>query len=153
VVGGLFLLRSHDGPLGPFPGGAFVRGTLSADPKPHWEAAGIGETIELEVRPNAPWSVRTWAVVYQGDLYVAADFLNPIKRWPYFVVQDSSVEVRAAGRRYRCSAVRVEDPKLVASLRAAFARKYALTPDGLSAHTSVWFFRLDPRPAASVPAG
>ncbi|HME69590.1 MAG TPA: hypothetical protein VKM54_06945 [Myxococcota bacterium] len=153
ALGGLSALRLHDGPLGPLPGGALVRGTLSEDQKPRWEAAGIGPTIELEVRPGAPWSVTTWAVVYEGDLYVAADFLNPLKRWPYFVLKDPAVVVRATGRRYRCSAVRVEDPGLVAALRQAFARKYALTPDGFAAHTSLWFFRLEPRPAAGTPAG
>jgi hypothetical protein len=153
ALGGFPVLRFHDGPLGPLPGGALVRGTLSEDQKPGWESAGIGDTIELEVRPGAPWSVTTWAVVFEGDLYVSADFLNPIKRWPYFVLEDPSVEVRAAGRRYRCSAVRVEDPQLVAALRSAFARKYALPPDGFAAHTAVWFFRLEPQPAARTPAG
>jgi hypothetical protein len=126
---------------------------LSEEPRPRWESAGIGRTIELEVRPASPWSVTTWAVVHQGDLYVAADFLNPLKRWPYLVLADSAVLVRAAGRRYRCVAVRIQDPERVAALRQAFARKYALTPDGLAAHTTVWFFRLDPLPAAGPPAG
>jgi hypothetical protein len=153
ALGSFLVLRFHDGPLGPLPGGALVRGTLSEDPKPRWEAAAIGQTIELEVRPGAPWSVTTWAVVHEGDLYIAADFLNPIKRWPYFVLEDPSVEVRAAGQRYHCSAVRVEDPGLVAALRLAFAQKYALPADGFAAHTAVWFFRLEPRPAARTPAG
>jgi hypothetical protein len=152
VLGSLSLLRLHDGPLGPLPGGALVRGVLSEEPKPHWEAAEIGDTIELEVRPAAPWSVTTWAVVWGGSLYVAADFLNPLKRWPYFVLGDPAVVVRAGGRRYRCTAVRVEDPALVADLRRAFARKYGLSPDGLAAHATVWFFRLEPKPAAQPPA-
>jgi len=152
VLGSLSLLRLHDGPLGPLPGGALVRGVLSEEPKPNWEEAGIGETIELEVRPEAPWSVTTWAVVLGGSLYVAADFLNPLKRWPYFVLGDPAVVVRAGGRRYRCTAVRVEDPALVADLRRAFARKYVLTPDGLAAHTTAWFFRLEPKPATRPPA-
>jgi len=152
ALSGLFLLRLHDGPLGPLPGGVLVAGPLSEEPRPHWEGAGIGDTIELEVRPRAPWSVTTWAVVYAGNLYVAADFLNPVKRWPYFVLEDPAVEVRAAGRRYRCSATRVEDPSLVAALREAFARKYRLSPDGLAAHARVWFFRLEARPAAQTPA-
>lgn len=153
ALGGFVVLRFHDGPLGPLPGGALVRGALSEDQKPRWETAGIGETVELEVRPGAPWSVTIWAVVYEGNLYISADFLNPIKRWPYFVLEDPSVEVRAAGRRYRCSALRVEDPGLVAALRGAFARKYALPPDGFAAHAAVWFFRLEPRPAVGTPAG
>jgi hypothetical protein len=153
ALSGVLLLRLHDGPLGPLPGGAFVRGTLSQEPKPRWEAAGIGPTLELQVRPGAPWSVTTWAVVYEGELYVAADFLNPLKRWPYFVLENPAVEVRAAGRRYPCVAARVEDPGLVAALREAFARKYRLSEDGLAAHSVVWFFRLEARPAARTPAG
>jgi hypothetical protein len=91
--------------------------------------------------------------VYQGGLYVAADFLNPLKRWPYLVLADPVVAVRAGDRRYRCAAVRIQDPGLVAALRQAFAQKYALTRDGFAANTTVWFFRLDPEPAASPPAG
>lgn len=150
---GVRALRLHDGPLGPLPGGALVRGTLSQAQRPRWEAAAVGRTIELEVRPAAPWSVTVWAVVYAGDLYVPADFLNPVKRWPYFVLEDPTVVVRSAGERYRCTAIRVEEPGLLAALRSAFARKYALTPDGFAAHSRVWFFRLEARPAAKTSAG
>jgi hypothetical protein len=130
-----------------------VRGPLVQEALPRWDAAGIGQTIELEVRPRAPWSITTWAVVYAGDLYVAADFLNPWKRWPYFVLEDPAVEVRAAGRRYHCSAVRIEDPALLAALRRAFAEKYALSPEGLAARSRVWFFRLQAQAAPGSSAG
>jgi len=153
ALAGLSLLRLHDGPLGPLPGGALVRGALVENGPPRWEAAGIGQTIELEVRPRAPWSITTWAVLYAGDLYVAADFLNPWKRWPDFVLQEPAVVVRAAGRRYRCSAMRIEDPALIAALRRAFAEKYALSPEGLAAHSTVWFFRLKAQAAPGTPAG
>jgi hypothetical protein len=148
--------RFHDGPLGPLPGGALRTGGLARVPEDWSPWAGV-PTLELETRPDSPWSVTTWFVVEGGKLYASADFLNPGKRWPHFVQTDPRVIVRlddgsgagATGRtsllRFECRAVRVEEPSTVAALRKAFARKYDIAPDGIAARTQVWFFRLDPR--------
>ncbi len=137
--------RFHDGPFGPLPGGALRAGELATGPPADWTQVGVGETIELETRPGAPWSVTTWAVVHDGALYVPADFFNPIKRWPDFVLADPAVVVRTGGRRYPLSARRVDDAALVAALRRAFAAKYGLRDDSPSARVAVWFFRLEGR--------
>ena len=54
-----------EGPLGPIPGGAF-KGDVSTDPD--WSA--VEEVIELEIRPEKPWSLSIWCSVVDGELYV-----------------------------------------------------------------------------------
>ena len=39
-----------DGPLGPIPGGAFVRGSVSSERNPDW--SNLEMVIELEIRPG-----------------------------------------------------------------------------------------------------
>ena len=140
--------RRHDGPLGPLPGGALQAGTI-VPPPDDWSPFADVATLELETRPDSPWSVTTWFVVQEGKLYASADFLNPGKRWPHFVLEDPRVRVRLDEGshllRFECRAVRVDEPSTIASLRETFARKYHLAADGLAARTQVWFFRLDPR--------
>ncbi len=140
----LHLARRLDGPLGPIPGGAFRSGTPVGEVAPDWSFARDLREIEIEMDPASPRSVRTWFVVQDGEPVASADFLNPAKRWPYDVLRDPRVRLRLGGRIFERRALRVQDPAAIARLRAAFARKYALAPDGLAARTEVWFFRMDP---------
>lgn len=139
----LFASPFFDGPWGPVPGGALRAGPL-VDLPARWPEDAVGETVEIETRPAKPWSVTTWAAVMDGALYVSADFLNPVKRWPFFVLDDSRVRLRVGGVRYAARATLVRDAAVVARLREAFVRKYAIAPDGLAARTQVWFFRIEP---------
>jgi hypothetical protein len=151
----LALTRLHDGPLGPLPGGALRAGALVFAPLDLAPFAAA-QTLALETRPASPWSVTTWFVVHDGALYASADFLNPGKRWPFYVLEDPRVVVRleSAGDgeavRVPCRATRVGDDATIHALRDAFARKYALAPSSLAARTTVWFFRLDPRSPGDI---
>lgn len=144
--------RIHDGPIGPLPGGALRSGRLVSPPF-DWAAWAQGETLELETRTDAPWSVTTWFVVHDGVLYVSADFLNPGKRWPGFVRADPRVVVRVRGadgtaRRAAGRATRVDEPALLQILREAFRRKYEIRDGDLAARVEVWFFRIAEPPRA-----
>jgi len=144
ALGALLLAAPFfDGPWGPLPGGA-LRSGPQVDLPARWPEGSVGETVEIETRPATPWSVTTWCVVLDGVLYVPADFLNPVKLWPFFALEDPRVRVRAGGVRYAARATLVRDTALDARLREAFARKYDLAPDGLAARSDVWFFRLEP---------
>jgi len=129
------------GPWGPIPGGALSGPEI---------ACGTGfptdlREIEVEVRPEDPYSVTTWNVVLDGTLYIPADFLNPVKRWPGFVDADERIRLRVDGLVHRCRAVRVTDADLVGRLRAAIAAKYDIAPDGIAARTEVWWYRVERR--------
>ena len=129
------------GPLGPIPGGA-LSGVEVACPTAF--PADVRQ-IQIEVRPEDPHSVTTWNVVLEGTLFVPADFLNPVKRWPSYVEADERVRVRVGALVYTCRAIRVVDAERIDLLRAAAARKYDLDPDGAAASTEVWWYRIERR--------
>jgi hypothetical protein len=149
TVGVRFVARLSGGPLGPVPGGR-LSGTLAADQDPDWSFTDAIETIAVEVEPAEPMSVTTWVFTLDGDLYVAADFFNPLKRWPHRALADPRVRLRIDGRIYQRRAVLVTDAGLVERLRQAIAAKYDIAPDGIAARIDVWFFRMEPRGAGQA---
>jgi len=136
--------RLGGGPIGFVPGGR-LSGPLAADQDPDWSFTDAVETIQVEVDPRDPLSVTTWVFTHRGELYVAADFFNPWKRWPHLALEDPRVRLRIEGEIYERRAVRVTDPALIEELRRAIGEKYDVDPEGLAARVDVWFFRMDPR--------
>jgi hypothetical protein len=145
----VLLLLACDGPLGPIPGGALA-GSEAPCPKDGFGFARAVQEIQLEVRPDAPRSVTTWAIVEGDTLHVPADFFNPGKRWPLQADADPRVRVRIQGQVYACAAHRVRDEAAVARLRAAAAAKYDVDPESWASRQEVWWYRIGPR--ASDPA-
>jgi len=144
VAGLRVVARLSGGPIGVVSGGALT-GPLAAEQDPNWSFTDEVQTIAVEVNPDDPLSVTTWVFTHAGALYVAADFFNPFKRWPFLAVADPRVRLRIAGRIYQRRAVRVTDPASIEDLRRAIAAKYHIAPDGLAARVEVWFFRMEPR--------
>jgi hypothetical protein len=136
--------RFGDGPLGIVPGGR-LGGPLAADQNPDWSFTRDVQTIAVEVSPDDPLSVTTWVFTLDGALYVAADFFNPLKRWPRRALDDPRVRLRIDGRIYERRAVLVTDPALIVRLRRAIADKYDIGEGGLASRVDVWFFRMEPR--------
>lgn len=150
-VGVRFAARLSGGPLGPVPGGR-LSGPLAADQNPDWSFTEAVETIAVEVDPGDPMSVTTWVFTLDGDLYVAADFFNPLKRWPHRALADPRVRLRIAEQIYERRAELVTEPALVERLRGAIAAKYDIAPDGIASRIDVWFFRMVPRgPGHAAP--
>ncbi len=139
-----------EGPLGPLPGGRLA-GPEARCPDDFGFARDVRQ-VALEVDPEAPRSVTTWAVVHGGALIVPADFLTPWKRWPQRVEADPRVRVRVEGRVFRCRAERVRDAATIEALRRATARKYDVAPDGWAAGSEIWWYRLVPRAEAATGA-
>lgn len=138
---GWIVLGTLDGPWGMLPGGAFQGPALPCEAA-RWEQWGDVPEVELEVRPVSPRSMTTWSVVYQGNLFVPADFLSPWKRWPHQVLEDSRVRLRIDNRIFECRAERAVDEALIGELRREAATKYDLDLDGPAARTEVWWFRM-----------
>jgi len=140
--------RFSDGPIGPFPGGRLAAGERVAAPPADWSFAAEMRTIELEANPEAPRSRTTWVAVVDGVLYVPCG-LPDLKTWPHEVLHDGRVVLRIDGRRYERQAVRETDPARLRRLGAEVLRKYgAGDAETAVAGEKVWFFRMDPRPAA-----
>ena len=142
-----FAARWHDGPLGPFPGGAMTGEVVDA-PVPDWGAllpanADLGEHIEVQVSPDAPRAVTTSYIVRNGKLYVFA-LLGARKSWPAFALANDRVIVRYGGKLYPLRAVRVTDPAELAPLAVQLEE---IEP-GATANADTlptWYFRMEPR--------
>lgn len=135
------------GPLGPFPGRA-LRGPVHEGPPPDWHFVADVETIQVETRPERPYSVNTWVGEVDGRLYVPTSLIlgpdDPNERsWVAHVRDDPRVRVRIEGVVYELLATRVEDPAEREAARVALLRKYDREGDAHA--TQAWIFRLDPR--------
>ncbi len=145
VIG--FAARYHDGPLGPFPGGAMT-GEIVDAPVSDWAAllpenADLRKYIEVQVSPDAPRALTTAYTVRDGKLYVHA-LLAARKTWPSLALADDRVVVRVGGRLYPLRAVRVTDPAELAPL----AEQLGEIEPGAGADADAlptWYFRMEPR--------
>jgi hypothetical protein len=73
-----------------------------------WASAADGaDTLELETRPDAPYSVRVGFVLRDGRLYI-----DPAeeRRWQAHLVASDEIRVRFTDTIYPARAVRVTDP-------------------------------------------
>ena len=129
-------LTSCSQPLGTFPGGK-LEGTL-AEPPAAWSQ--VPDTIQLEVRPDDPYSVNLWAVVAAGHLYVSSS-RNPT--WAQRIDADPRVRLRIGQALYPLSAARVTSAAELGAVAAAHQAKYnsSLPADP----ASVRLYRLSPR--------
>lgn len=137
--------RLSDGPLGPFPGGAFESGEPVDASKADWSFLRDVQEVELQLL-EPPRSRTTWILVHEGSLYVPAGFLNlPLwKQWPHEAARDGRALLRVDGKIYPLRAEKVDDPELYAALAERTAEKYGLG-GGTPNPDSTWFFRLEPR--------
>ena len=165
---GLVAQRMSDGPIAFIQGGQLRAGTLVSEPVADWSFAS-GREIELQLVD--PLGSRTTGVmVHEGQLYVPCDLgfiwrrfsgstrwiLHGIwmfKRWHEDALRDGRVVLRIDGKRYERQAVRVTDPELLATLRSQLEKmaEESLSgplPDVQTDPNDIWFFRMDPRPAA-----
>lgn len=139
--------RYHDGPLGPFPGGAMT-GEIVDAPVADWSAVlppnpELRQHIEVQVDPDDPRAITTSYVVRDGKLYVFA-LLATRKTWPALAVADDRLVVRFAGKLYPLRAVRVTDPAELTPL--ALGLKEVAPGENANAEAlPTWYFRLEPR--------
>ena len=133
--------RFHDGPIGPFKGGAFRAGEAAAPPA-DWSFAADHPTLELELPAEVGLAITTWLVVEGGALYVPCGVAES-KSWPHAVVRDGNVRVRIDGKVYELRATRVDDPATLARVVPLLAAKYDVHGEGFG--TRDWLFALAPR--------
>lgn len=135
------------GPVGPIPGRA-LRGPVHSGPLPDWAFVDDVETIQVEVRPEDPYSVNTWVGEVDGRLYVPTSLVrgpdDPNDRgWASYALEDPHVRVRIEGTVYELRATRVGEPAEIERARRALLEKYDVEPDEHA--DRAWIFRLDPR--------
>jgi hypothetical protein len=130
-----------DGPLGPIPGGAFV-GPVDPNRDPQWD--DLEKVIELEIRPDKPWSLSVWNVVIDGELYVPSA-RGAQRRWTSVALADPNVRIRTHGKIYEQRIEQVTDPSLRRKIGQAVVERYDLERGDESDLESTWFFHVVPR--------
>ena len=130
-----------DGPLGPIPGGRLV-GPVNPDPAADW--SNLEKVIELEIRPEKPWSLSIWNAVLDGELYVPSAS-GARRRWPPVALADPRVRVRTHAQIYERRIEKVTDPALRKRIGAAIATRYGFEPPADPEADTTWYFHLGPR--------
>lgn len=134
------------GPVGPFPGGRLSG--EPASPPERWALPDELMTVQLETRPDDPYSINIWIASLDGRLYVPSSLVfgpeDPReRRWVRNVLDDPRVRLRIEGTLYGLRAVRVSDPDELTAARARLLARYGEDEDEHA--RAGWIFRLDPR--------
>lgn len=143
LILGLLLMASLAACSEPFallPGGELDGATA---PVPgSWAFADEIDTVQLETRPDDPYSVNIWAVGLGPALYVHAGANR--STWVEHLEADPRARVRVAGSLYELSAARVEDQAEFDRFSDAYEKKYGRRPRNENAGEA-YLFRLGAR--------
>ena len=124
------------GPTLLLPGGE-LEGT-PAPPPSDWNGLSEVSTIQLESRPNDPYSVNIWAVGIDDKLYVHAGANRAA--WVEHMDEDPAVRVRVGETMYDLTAVRVEAQDEFDAFANAYEVKYGSRPRNESVGEAYLFY-------------
>lgn len=130
------------GPFGPIPGGRLSGEVVSA-PVEDWSFASGVETIQLETRPDDPYSVNIWFVSQAARLWVGAGG-GETSRWARNLIADPRVRLRIDGKLYERKAERVSDQAELDAVTVLYQTKYKSERASEEWRKAV-LFRMDPR--------
>ena len=123
IVSVVLLLFSPLAGCGPFlviPGGE-LEGEVTRLPE-DWSISDEISTIQVETRPEDPYSVNLWAVGMGPALYVHAGANR--STWAEHMEVDPRIRVRLEGQIFELRAVRVVDEDEFARVADAWEEKY-----------------------------
>ena len=120
-------------------------GKLAGEPRPapsDWAFAGTHGTVQLETRPEDPYSVNVAFTVVDGRLYVNAG--DTETQWVKNIVANPLVRLRMDGGLYDLRAERVTDAEEIAAFGENWTGQsmFRRDPTGLD---EVWLYRFAPR--------
>jgi hypothetical protein len=129
-------------PIGPVPGGA-LSGEVQSAPVDDWSFSNKDETLQLETRPDDPYSVNVWFVASGPRLWIAAA-RGVDGGWGEHLTADPRARLRIDGKLYERKAVRVSDQAEIDEVVVLYKTKYDYQRDPNEERAAV-LFRLDPR--------
>jgi hypothetical protein len=145
VAGSLWIF----GPVGPVPGPE-LSGPLVTEPVDDWSFVDAIDTIQLETRPEDPYSVNIWLTRVGDAVYVFAG--SDQSNWIQNIAAEPRVRLRIDGRIYQRRAVGVEDLEtkraVLTSMKAKYEGDIGYDADFVQRgmETGDFFaFRMDPR--------
>lgn len=132
-------LGACGGPLAVFPGGALT-GPVRPAP-PGFGFARDAGTVQLETRPEEPYSVNIACAVVGNQLYVSAG--DNRSRWVEHMAANPLVRLRIDGEVYELRAKRVTDDAEMRAFAEEWTKNsWARDPTTLD---EVWVYRLEAR--------
>ncbi|MEX2208857.1 MAG: hypothetical protein WEF50_21790 [Myxococcota bacterium] len=129
-------------PMGPIPGRR-LSGEVVATPVDDWAFAGGEETLQLEARPDDPYSVNVWFVAQGSRLWVASAG-GDVTGWGEMMIADPRVRLRIDGKLYERKAARVTEQAETDEVVVLYKTKYDYQRDPQDDGQAV-LFRMDPR--------
>ena len=112
------------------------------DPPVDWTPLNDEEIVQLETRPEDPYSVNIWMIGYGPDLYVATG--DDPTGWSEHIDANPDVRVRIRGVIYELEARRVDDLEEKTRIGDEYVGKYDVDDDDNWVETGQ-LFRLDRR--------
>ncbi len=148
----LVVARFSDGPLEIIAGGPFTSGELYQGPEPDWEELRDVETVAFQLL-DPPRSRTTWIAVHDGRLFIPSGYMTSWwgklwKQWPIEAEKDGRILLRANGRLYERTLVRITSGPELEPVLAELGRKYG---DGMPFPREavesgyLWIFEVAPR--------
>jgi len=129
-----------NGPLGVLPGGKLA-GEARRAPS-DWKGVQKSGTVQLETRPEAPYSVNISYRVVDGGLYINAG--DTETEWVKNIAANSDVLLRMDGALYALRAQRVSDRAEIARFGKAWTSESMFLRDPAQ-FDAVWVYRLHAR--------
>ena len=153
------LLGTGCAPFLVFPGGE-LRGTPASSGVEDWGLTDEVEFVQIETRPDRPYSVQVYGVGSGNAFYIASQgwrgaLGSPHRaRWIGHLAEDPRIRLQVDGTLYELTGVRVEEDEEVEHVRQLFLRKYGdaaeswgfwrRAPEAPRA-SEAFVYRLDPR--------
>ncbi len=130
------------GPTLLLPGGE-LDGPVAPTPS-SWSFTDDVGTVQLETRPDDPYSVNIWATALDSSLYVHAGANRA--NWVENIEADPRVRVRIEDEIYLLEAQRVYDAAEFERFAQAYEAKYGSRPRNERIE-EIYLYRLEPRAA------
>lgn len=141
LVGLMLLVVVACQPIGPMPGGALT-GAVQPVP-PEWGELAKVDTVQLETRPDSPYSVNIWGIALGANYYVAAG--SGETSWTKNIDANANVRLRIGESVFELRAVRVTESQELDQVRAAYGAKYKMSDDQKEQSGRATVYRLDRR--------
>ncbi len=129
-------------PMGPISGGA-----LSGDIQPvpdNWDFTADIKIVQLETRPQDPYSINIWVVNEGAKFYIASGNGDEAK-WVGYIVANPDIKLRIDQNIYELSASRVTSESELKKVRQLYEEKYDMDSVNREETDEIWLFRLEPR--------
>ena len=98
-----------------------------ADPPADWTAFNEVEVVQLETRPEDPYSVNVWMVASGPNIYVATG--EGDTNWTEHIARNPDVRLRVNGVIYPLEAFRVTDEAEKIAIGNEYVKKYGVDDD------------------------